>query len=40
MISLSGKDWRWKDQDGGEGNVGVVTKIDGPVVHVGNFVLY
>ncbi|XP_060572591.1 uncharacterized protein LOC132730638 [Ruditapes philippinarum] len=33
-IVVRGKDWRWKDQDGGEGNVGVVTKIDGPVVHV------
>ncbi|XP_053406216.1 uncharacterized protein LOC128559112 [Mercenaria mercenaria] len=29
-----GRDWRWKDQDGGEGSVGVVLKVDGPVVHV------
>lgn len=30
-----GPDWRWKNQDGGEGSVGVVTKIENEnVVHV------
>ncbi|XP_052279888.1 uncharacterized protein LOC127877742 isoform X1 [Dreissena polymorpha] len=29
-----GPDWKWKDQDGGPGNPGVVTKIDGSVVYV------